>query len=261
MADALLIIDPQNDFCAPNGALSVPGAAADMQRLADWLDHNAAGLDAVLVSLDCHQRLDISHPLWFVDAEGAHPAPFTVITADDLASGRWSTTRPADQARTEAYLRSLAEGGRYPHVIWPEHCLVGTPGHNVFPPLAAALARFEGRPTRVAYHLKGQNPHTEHFSAVRAEVPDPADPSTTGNDALVATLQAASRVFVGGEASSHCVANTVRDLVAAGVPAERLVLLTDTTSAVPGFDSYAERFVAELTAQGMRTSTTAASLT
>ena len=30
----LVAIDPQNDFCRPDGALSVPGASADMDRLA-----------------------------------------------------------------------------------------------------------------------------------------------------------------------------------------------------------------------------------
>jgi len=30
----LVIIDPQKDFCDPNGSLFVPGAAEDMKRLA-----------------------------------------------------------------------------------------------------------------------------------------------------------------------------------------------------------------------------------
>ena len=49
--------------------------------------------------------------------------------------------------------------------------------------------------------------------------------ATGENRALVDALRGAERVLVAGEASSHCVANTVRDLVAAGVPAERFVLL------------------------------------
>lgn len=34
----LLIIDPQNDFCSPDGSLYVHGAEQDMQRLADFID-------------------------------------------------------------------------------------------------------------------------------------------------------------------------------------------------------------------------------
>ena len=38
----LLIIDPQNDFLDIEGAaLPVPGANADMHRLADWLTQHA----------------------------------------------------------------------------------------------------------------------------------------------------------------------------------------------------------------------------
>ena len=33
----LLVIDPQNDFCDPNGALCVAGADGDMKRLADMV--------------------------------------------------------------------------------------------------------------------------------------------------------------------------------------------------------------------------------
>jgi nicotinamidase-related amidase len=34
----LLIIDPQRDFCDPNGTLAVPGADADMKRLSDMIN-------------------------------------------------------------------------------------------------------------------------------------------------------------------------------------------------------------------------------
>lgn len=73
----LLIIDPQNDFCdlpaqylpvdpltgqAVAPALPVPGAHADMQRLARFVDATAPALSAVTVTLDSHHRLDIAHP-------------------------------------------------------------------------------------------------------------------------------------------------------------------------------------------------------
>ena len=32
-----LIVDPQNDFCDPNGALYVPGAEEDSKRLAETI--------------------------------------------------------------------------------------------------------------------------------------------------------------------------------------------------------------------------------
>lgn len=34
----LLVIDPQNDFCDPNGSLFVPGADEDMKRLGGFIE-------------------------------------------------------------------------------------------------------------------------------------------------------------------------------------------------------------------------------
>jgi nicotinamidase-related amidase len=62
------------------------------------------------------------------------------------------------------------------------------------------------------------------------------------NQSLVDSLKFADKVVVCGEAISHCVNYTVRDLVAAW-PKERrrdLVILTDCASPVPGFEKAGE---------------------
>jgi nicotinamidase/pyrazinamidase len=260
----LLVIDPQNDFVAPDGALSVAGAAADMDRLASKIEAHPERIGEIWVSLDQHQVLDIAHPGWWVDPEGAPPAPFTAIGAEDVAAGRWRARDPAAHGRSIAYLEALEGAGRYPHVIWPEHCLIGDPGAAVWLALSRAIHRWERKRHRSArFVLKGTNPWTEHFSAVRAEVVDPEDPSTEVSRPLVAAMAGAERVLVAGEARSHCVANTVRDLCdAVPDPAfpRRLVLLTDACSDVAGFEASGARFVAELTRRGMRTATTADAL-
>ena len=61
----LLIIDPQNDFVDPHGALAVKGADEDATRLSYWIEKAGDKIASIEVSLDSHQRLDISHPLWF----------------------------------------------------------------------------------------------------------------------------------------------------------------------------------------------------
>ena len=80
----LLVIDPQNDFCDPNGSLFVPGANEDMKRLATMVDRLKDKLADIHVTLDSHRRVDISHPIWWKSPSGAHPDPFTQITAADL---------------------------------------------------------------------------------------------------------------------------------------------------------------------------------
>jgi len=255
----LLVIDPQNDFCDPNGSLHVPGAEADMDRVAALIERLRSDLSAIHVTLDSHRKVDISHPIWFRDSSGHHPDPFSVITADELDKGRWSTTRPTTYKRTLSYLRALESSGRYPHVIWPYHCLIGDEGHNVWPRLADAVHAWEDRFAIANYVTKGSNPWTEHFSAVQAEVPDPADPTTQVNVDLITTLEEADVVLLAGEALSHCLANTVRDIAlkfADPKYVSKLVLLTDASSNVPTFEKYGDDFMRELTAKGMRTSTT-----
>lgn len=257
----LLIIDPQVDFSDPKGSLYVPGAEKDMGRIATMIRRLKGRLDDIHVTLDSHRRVDIAHPLWWKDSAGRHPAPFTIITADDVRQGRWATHLPSYRTRSLAYLEALEAGGRYPHVIWPEHCLIGTPGHNVHPALMPALHEWEGDFALVDYVTKGSNPWTEHFSGVQAEVPDPADPDTQLNARLIQTLEAADLVLICGEASTHCVANTVQDIAKAFSDPKyikKLVWLEDGCSPVPDppgttlFTDLLAKIKADLIAKGMQ---------
>src|SRR5512139_930820 len=85
----LLIVDMQVDFCHAGGALSVPGALGDLQRLIAFIHRNAAQITQVICSLDSHHAFQIFHPAWWVDANGAHPPPFTLVTPADVDAGRW----------------------------------------------------------------------------------------------------------------------------------------------------------------------------
>jgi nicotinamidase-related amidase len=103
----------------------------------------------------------------------------------------------------------------------------------------------------VDYTYKGSNVRTEHYSAIRAEVSDAADSSSRTNFALIERLKSADNIAIAGEALSHCVANTVRDLVTC-IPAEKLIVLTDVSSNVPGFEKLGSDFLAEIERQGVR---------
>jgi nicotinamidase-related amidase len=107
----------------------------------------------------------------------------------------------------------------------------------------------------VDYHLKGHNPWTEHYSAVQADVPDPDDPSTQINVRLIQTLEKADVVALSGQALSHCVANTVRDIADhfGEESVRKLVLIEDTSSPVPGFEEVAYQFLTDMKQRGMKT--------
>ncbi len=251
-----LIVDPQNDFSdAPGAALPVPGAGADAERLARLLNRLRARIDDIHVTLDTHQLVDISHPVFWVDGAGRQPAPFTQISVADIENRIWRTFDAHSQQRALAYVRALRDNRRHQLTIWPPHCLIGTWGHNVVPVVAEALQAWEAaKYARVDYVTKGHNPWTEHYSAVRADVPDPADPGTQINRRLIQTLENADVVALSGQALSHCVASTIRDIAAyfGQESIRKLVLIEDTSSPVPGFEALAQQFVADMRQRGMR---------
>lgn len=257
----LIIIDPQFDFCNPNGSLFVAGADEDMKRLAGFIERMSSKLTDIHTTLDSHRKIDISHPMWWADADGKMPLPFTIIKAIDLECGTWRTRQISAHAKTLAYLEALEATKRYPHCIWPEHCLIGSEGHTIHPDVYGALQGWEeSRYAMTDYVTKGSNPWTEHFSAVQAEVPDPQDPSTQMNTGLVTTLEEADITVWAGEALSHCLANSARDVAANFSDpkfVQNMVLLTDASSNVSGFEHFGTSFVAELVKKGMQTSTCA----
>lgn len=262
MTTRLLIIDPQQDFCdgPVPGALAVPGADADMTRLADLIARLGAELGTVDVTMDSHRSMDIAHPGWWVSSDGKTPEPFTIISEADIVSGRWKTRNPVAQKRSLEYVRALEQKGKYALMLWPPHCLVGSAGHAVHAGLHQALTEWELTTLRtVTYLPKGLNPFTEHYSAVAAEVPDPQDPATRLNQSFLETLISSDRILVAGEALSHCVRATVTD-IAEAVGAEqcrKFVLLADCMSpvpAVPGgpdFPALGQAFLRDMRDRGM----------
>jgi hypothetical protein len=95
----LMCIDAQNDFCDPNGSLFVRGGDQNVGRTAAMVDRLLDKLSEITTTMDSHRKIDISHPMWFVDEHGKHPAPFTLITPADVESGRWRTTQVSARNR------------------------------------------------------------------------------------------------------------------------------------------------------------------
>lgn len=254
----LLAIDPQFDFI--NGSLAVPGAKEDMERLAAFVDRAGPKLDDIHVTLDSHHPLHIANATFWKDSHGDHPNPFTIISAKDVRDGKWMATIPSFQRWCIEYTESLEKNGKYPLCIWPEHTLIGSNGAKVDETLFKSLLNWEKNELAVVdYVTKGSNIKTEHYSAVKADVPDPKDPTTQINTNLISTLMEADIIVLGGEAGSHCLASTVFDIADAfgdDKYVQKLVLLTDATSPVQGFEKAQEEFIKKMTYRGMQLSTT-----
>jgi nicotinamidase-related amidase len=259
MPDKLLIIDPQNDFCDIDGAaLPVPGAEADLNRLAAFLETAGGNIAEIIVTLDSHPTVAIERTTFWQDGTGAPVAPFTAVTARAVRSGSFLPRNHSLLPDVLAYLDALEAAGRYTLMVWPVHCVVGTWGHAIPAALGRAIAAWEELGQRNALKiLKGQHPLTEQYSAVRAEVPRADDARTqTNRDLIEAATPGEGLLFVAGEALSHCVAATVRDLFGAISREERgrVVLLRDCMSPVAGFG---HDFLLEAERAGARVMTSA----
>jgi len=270
----LLLIDPQNDFCLPapqngedyvggvHGALSVPGALDDMNRVAAMIKANANSIDSITVTLDSHNPIHIAHPMFTVDSNGNHPDPFTLITHADVKSGKYRGARPEWTKVLLDYTESLEAKKNFVLCVWNPHCLIGTPGHNVVDSLVDAFQAWTlARLLNVNYVTKGSNPFTEHYGACEAEVPRDDDPSTKLNSGLIGLLQSTGPnddIIFCGEARSHCVRTTILQIADqfSDDQISKFVMLTDATSDVPSFESSGDEFLKTMTARGMRTATT-----
>jgi nicotinamidase-related amidase len=252
VTNAFLIIDAQVDFCHPDGALFVPGADEDVNRIARLIDQHADQIDHIVVTLDTHQLLDIAHPHFWQNAEGKHPDPFTIISAESVVNGQWVPRFSADRA--QQYVQALETDGQFQHLIWPEHCLIGSSGAALHDTLLVALKNWAHQRDRdyVAVQ-KGLYSLTEHFGVFQAQVPDPSVPETQFNATLVADLDRFDAIYMMGEAKSHCVANSLKQLLDfAPVMAEKLVLVTDCMSDVTGMGHLADPIYADAWTKNVR---------
>ena len=271
----LLLIDPQNDFCdlpddwCPTdprsgqritSALPVKGAHADMQRLAQFIRKSEPRIDRITVTLDSHQRYDVAHPSFWRKGDGSDMQPFTPLLAKEVRAGAYAPRDPRTLERVLQYMDTLESQGRYVLMVWPVHCVIGSWGHGVHADVLAACDDWQvSQRSAVRNVFKGMNPWTEHYSAIRAEVPDPQDPGTSLNRTLLTHLAAFDTVVIAGEASSHCVRATTEHIVQhSGMAPDRLVLLTDCMSPVTGFEAAHDGLVQQMRDLGVRcTSSTA----
>ena len=255
----LFIIDPQVDFCDPKGNLYVTGADKDISRLAKMINKNIDEISDINITLDSHNYVHIAHPTWWIDSKGNHPDPFTIIDVDSVKKGTWKSYNTAFQERSVKYVEALQANGRYVLVIWPYHCLIGTPGHNVMPELMDSLLNWEKKFNLVNKVTKGSNMFTEHYSAVKADVIDPQDRTTMLNEKLVDALKEGDEdILIAGEALSHCVCQTIRDVADefSDEQVKRFVLLEDACSNVATFEQFGQDFINDMTAKGMQISQT-----
>jgi nicotinamidase/pyrazinamidase len=289
----LLLIDVQNDFHA-GGSLAIPGADADTVRIASFIRNHMCQIDRIIATLDSHYKLHIAHPSFWISGEDTengsdliHPQPFTIITSDEIKTGRWMPRSDINVKAYDAssidldifdcdddlvdaetgninmalycyhYAKKLETAGRFNICIWPEHCCIGSTGHAVVNNIYQALNEWtEQTGKTVEWVMKGQNLFTEMYSALAAEVPVSKDTSYNTSLQQSLLLGGSEVLIVCGQAMSHCVNYTVRDIVRGWDPStsplRRIYVLEDCASAVPGFSEAAQCFRSDMLQVGVQ---------
>ena len=273
----LIAVDLQNTFCLPEfelyvGGRSGTGAVDDNRRLCTFIYRNLGRLTRIVPTMDTHRVMQIFHPIFLIDTDGRHPPPFTLVSAEDVSSGRWRinpevadevarivasddpATAVADpaylQRHLEHYTRALADSGKYALTVWPYHSMLGGIGHALVAAVEEAIFfHAVARASQPEFHVKGNHPLTEHYSVLGPEVNEDAHgrPLSARSDLFLELARSFDAVVIAGQAKSHCVAWTIADLLAElerhdDRLVKKVYLLEDCTSPVviPGVVDYTE---------------------
>ena len=261
----LLSVDVQNTFCIPGfelyvGGRSGTGAVDDNRRLCEFIYRNLGVITEICPTMDTHQALQIFHAIFLVNDQGEHPAPFALISEQDILKGIWKFNPLAryslgiDEGHAQQYLlhytRRLKQGGRYDLTVWPYHAMLGGIGYALVSAVEEAvffhtIARY----SQADFQAKGNNPRTENYSVLGPEVLEDvnAKPIAQRNTHFIEKLLQFDAVIIAGQAKSHCVAWTIDDLlkdmlIRDKALASKVYLLEDCTSSVviPGVIDYTD---------------------
>ena len=262
---ALLLVDVQNTFCIPEfelfvGGSSGTGAVDDNRWLCEFIYRNLHVVIHIFPTMDTHQAAQIFHSIFLVNDRGAHPEPYTLVSADDIENGLWkfnpdlANAFNIDPLYGQDYLRhytqQLKDGGKYDLTIWPYHAMLGGIGHALVSAVEEAIFfHCMSRYSPPEFQVKGNNPFTENYSVLSPEVLTDPDGQMIAekNNPFIHKLLTFDAVIIAGQAKSHCVAWTIDDLlndINASDPtlARKVYLLEDCTSPVviPGIIDYTE---------------------
>jgi nicotinamidase-related amidase len=244
---ALMMIDVQNTFCVSDFELFVSGAVEDNDRLCRFIYRNLGNITNIAPTMDTHTAMQIFHADFWIDENGNHPEPNTIISAEDVVNGVWQVNPAvaysignymALQRHGNLYTQALEDIDKYPLIIWPYHAMLGGIGHALVSSVEeAAFFHNICRASQTDFRIKGGNPLTENYSVFNPEVRETIKVIAQKNTGFLEKLMDFDAVVIAGQAKSHCVAWTINDLLDEIMDqdpslVEKVFLLEDCTSPV-----------------------------
>jgi len=262
----LVAVDVQNTFCIPGfelyvGGRSGTGAIDDNRRLCEFIYRHLHVITQICPTMDTHQIMQIFHEIYLINDKGEHPAPFTLISVEDIQNGVWKFNealcysfhidKEFGQKQLLHYTSKLKKGGKYDLTIWPYHAMLGGIGHSLVASFEDAIF-FHGvaRYSQPDFHVKGDKPFTEHYSVLGPEVLEGpgGEQLARKSEKFFYKLIQYDAVIIAGQSKSHCVAWTIDDLLKDILAkdrqlVEKVYIMEDCTSPVvfPGIIDYTEQ--------------------
>ncbi len=232
-------IDVQQDFM-DHGALGVPGAHGDVERMTRFIYDYMEKISNIAVSMDTHTPHQIFHPCWWIDENGEHPAPYTVITLQDLDQGKYRALINPQASRE--YVKHLEQDAKKALCVWTYHCIQGTTGAALENQFANMVYFHSVAKKAVVQRLvKGQDPMSEMYGIIRPEY----DTKGYMNLDFLNKLERFDKVIIAGEAKSHCVLESMKQILeyyeTRPEVTEKVYVLEDCMSSIPGYEDMADQ--------------------
>lgn len=269
----LIGIDWQNDFVLPDessvadgepyGSLSVPGAKEDIIRWTRFIYENFGKITRMMLSVDTHYPNQIFNRMMWRHQDGAPVQPYTMITTADILSGKFRFVGD-DPEKAMDCVKSLAKSDKGGVFIWPDHCFEGTFGWNLETQLMQMVAFHSAvRDVDPIFVFKGTDRYSEMYGYLEPEY----NPNGIINKDVLDVLASFDpsnghlrairwdKIILAGEAGSHCLldstAQTLKRFERYPEIIQRIYILEDCTSPVPGYEQQMKDAFDEFKRQGV----------
>ncbi|XBW36098.1 hypothetical protein QEN19_001674 [Hanseniaspora menglaensis] len=178
----LLIIDMQYDFIS--GSLKVSGGEELVMKIAEYLKENSDNFDLIVFTKDDHPREHVSFA-----SNHKSKVPFDEYT----------------------YVSKNDSSHVFKSCLWPDHCVVGTPGNEIHNDLTSLILNEHIGKTKTIVVGKGKNLNREYYSCFN----DVLEEDFTELQEILET-ELISEVFICGLAYDYCVINSAKSSVQLG---------------------------------------------
>ncbi len=227
----LLLVNYQNDFFR-NDLFDIASVKNDAKNILSFIYNNLGKISRIIPSLDAHIAQQIYHQCWWVDKDGKHPEPYTIITAKDISKRIWIPLIGSFRDNLQYVKEMEKEEGR-PLCIYPYYTISGTEGSSL-----------EGEISKMVYFhsavrnsinnviWNGLDFYTQAFGYINPEYRT----QNVLNAQLLLSVEKYNEIFIAGESILDTLKMIARYYEYYKYVTMKITILTDCTSSIKGFE-------------------------